>query len=274
VFVVDNNSTDNTKEVARRHESGASIPIKYVFERVQGKSPALNAGIQAGLGELVAMIDDDEQVAVDWLECISKLFENHGLDFAGGPYRPEWGAEKPDWITKECGGIVGWVDGGEVEQSYGTSYNGTLNGGNAVIRRSVLEQIGPFNTSLGRTPKGLLTGEDAEMLGRLLASGFIGKYVPDLVIYHYVPPQRMTRRYHRLWSWGHGTSMGIIGRTTKSGVAELLGIPRWQIRHAAVGLARAVKGSLGLENAATTFQGELRIWNLAGYINGRFFAKI
>ena len=52
-------------------------------------------------------------------------------------------------------------------------------GGNAVIRRSMLEKVGPYKTWLGRTDKGLLSGEDEDMYHRLLAAGARGFTYPS-----------------------------------------------------------------------------------------------
>ncbi|MGI9074355.1 MAG: glycosyltransferase family 2 protein, partial [Bryobacteraceae bacterium] len=90
VFVVDNNSKDNTREVVRAYQVKQALAIEYVFQPVQGRSAALNAGIQAGTGQLVAMLDDDEQVAVDWFHVLADKFENSDVDFIGGPYLPQW----------------------------------------------------------------------------------------------------------------------------------------------------------------------------------------
>jgi glucosyl-dolichyl phosphate glucuronosyltransferase len=272
VFVVDNNSKDNTAEVVRAYQEQVSF-LRYIFEAQQGSSAALNAGIRAGTGELVAMINDDEEVDIHWFEIIHELFQNTSFDFAGGPYQPRWSAEKPDWVSKEFGGVLGWVDGGDTVQQYGPTFDGMLMGGNAVIKRCVLDRAGPYNTDLGRI-EGLGACEDEDMFQRLLANGFRGLYVPDLVIYHYIPAERMTRRYHRRWYWRRGTSMGILARTTKANATEVFGIPRWKIRYAAAGAWRALKGMLRLERSSEAFWGELRVWDLAGYINGKFFRSI
>jgi glucosyl-dolichyl phosphate glucuronosyltransferase len=272
VFVVDNNSKDETAEVVRAYQQ--RLPwLRYIFETQQGSSAALNAGIRGGTGELVAMINDDEEVDVHWFEVIQELFQNTSFDFAGGPYRPRWGAGKPDWVCKEFGAVVGWVDGGDTAQQYGPAFAGMLMGGNAVIKRNVLNKVGPYNTTLGRI-EGLGACEDEDMFQRLLAKGFRGLYVPDLVIYHHIPAERMTRRYHRRWCWGRGTSMGILARTTKANATELFGIPRWKIRYAAVGAWRALKGRLRSEGSNEAFWGELRVWDLAGYIHGKFFRSV
>ena len=71
-------------------------------------------------------------------------------------------------------------------------------GGNAIFRRSVLMKVGLYTTWLGRTDKGLLSGEDEELYGRLLASGAKGMYLPNLKIYHYVVPERLTKIFSQL----------------------------------------------------------------------------
>jgi glycosyltransferase involved in cell wall biosynthesis len=271
VVIVDNNCRDNTADVVREFQKRGALPVLYVEERTQGRAAALNAGIRAGHGELIGMIDDDEEVDRHWFEVIFEIFSKRPVSFIGGPYIPRWGAEKPDWIVKESGGIVGWVDGGDAEKEYGPGFDGILMGGNAVIRRSALEQVGLYNTALGRTNKGLMSCEDQDIFERFLERGLKGIYVPRLRIHHHVPPERMTKAYHRRWCWGRGTSLGILARTKKQGVVEFLGIPRWQIRHAAIGFVQAMKGLVGLENPTKAFQGELRVWDLAGYIYGRYF---
>lgn len=273
VYVVDNNSKDNTAEVVQGYQRRFPVSLRYVLETEQGSSPALNAGIRAGTGDLIGMINDDEEVDIHWFEVIHEFFSNSSFDFAGGPYQPNWGAEKPDWISKESGGIVGWVDAGDVRREYGDGFGGMLMGGNAIIRRNVLDQVGLYDVTLGRTDKGLGCYEDEHMYRRLIAGGFKGMYLPELIIYHFIPPERMTREYHRKWCWGLGNSMAVLARMQKSDVPELFGIPRWQIRHAAIGLLRALKGSVGLESSRAAFEGELRVWTLAGLINGKLFRK-
>jgi glycosyltransferase involved in cell wall biosynthesis len=111
VFVVDNNSKDDTAQVVKAYQQQVSF-LRYIFEMQRGSSAALNAGIRAGTGELVAMINDDEEVDVHWFEVIYELFRNTSFDFAGGPYQPRWSAEKPNWVSKEFAEYsAGWMAG-------------------------------------------------------------------------------------------------------------------------------------------------------------------
>ena len=43
-------------------------PLRYVFEREQGRSPALNAGIRLAQGDIIVTTDDDVRVEPDWLD--------------------------------------------------------------------------------------------------------------------------------------------------------------------------------------------------------------
>jgi glucosyl-dolichyl phosphate glucuronosyltransferase len=273
VWVVDNNSHDATPDVVAEYREKFPVPLHYIAETVQGLSPAMNAGIRASSGDLIGLINDDEEIDEHWYEVIQRIFTTTGYSFLGGPYIPRWGGEKPEWVVPEFGAVVGWVEAGGLPREYGDGFHGILMSGNAIVRRSAFEKVGLYDVALGRTNEGLLSCEDEDMFGRLLSAGLRGLYSPELIIHHYVPPERLTQRYHRQWCWGQGISKGVLARTRSSGVVEVMGIPRWQIRQAFSGLVRAAKGKMGLAPQAAAFEGELRVWSLIGYINGRYFRK-
>ena len=60
IAVVDNNSRDETHGVVTARMSGTGSRVRYLREERQGRSFALNCGIAATSGDLVAMVDDDE----------------------------------------------------------------------------------------------------------------------------------------------------------------------------------------------------------------------
>src|SRR3954466_1676472 len=59
VIVVDNNSTDNTRQVIEAFVAASRCSVRYVCERQQGVSHARNAGIAASTAPLLAFFDDD-----------------------------------------------------------------------------------------------------------------------------------------------------------------------------------------------------------------------
>jgi glycosyltransferase involved in cell wall biosynthesis len=274
VTVADNNSKDETRQVVADYATKSGIQINYVFEQKQGRSHALNAGITATKGDLIGMIDDDEEIAESWYERIHEAFGAGGVDFIGGPYFPRWGAPQPAWLPEGYRAVIGWIDGGREVLVYGENYDGVLMGGNAVITRSMLEKVGLYATSLGRTAKRLLAGEDEEMTERLLAAGARGLYLPDLIIYHHIPPERLTKRYHRRWCFWRGVSLGVMDRARQEPVAYLLGVPRYLYGSAAHGILRTGRSMFGKKSsAAQGFSGELAVWDLAGFFYGKHFYK-
>jgi glycosyltransferase involved in cell wall biosynthesis len=270
VIVVDNNSTDATRETVldRQREFGGRL--EYVFERRQGRSFALNAGIAAAGGDLVGMIDDDEEIDGRWFKIIHSQFGQPGLDFIGGPYVPRFEVPAPGWLPLDYPAVIGSIDGGEKITGYGSSYPGILMGGNAVIRRSVLDAVGSYKTSLGRTRTRLLAGEDEDMYRRLLASGATGLYIPELIIYHRVPAERLTKRYFRRWCFWRGVSRGVLDRESPAKAVYLAGVPRWLYGKAARGLLSNLAATFRRRTApAEFFSNELAIWDLAGFFYGK-----
>ena len=274
ITVVDNNSRDNTKEVVEEYARRFPGRVNYVFEKQQGRSAALNAGIAATCNELIGMIDDDEEIEPHWYRVVHAAFAEDEVAFVGGPYVPRWPGEPPQWIPRDYGGVVGWVDGGNERVQFGQDYPGILMGGNAVIRRSVLQAVGPYNTSLGRTDKHLLSGEDEDMYHRLLHAGAKGFYIPEMIIYHKISPDRLTKKYFRSWCFWRGVSLGLLEKTRKQSVAYLFGVPRWQYKSAARGLVSALTGLIiSPKEERQAFASELALWDFLGLFYGRHFRR-
>ena len=275
ITVVDNRSTDGTAELVESFMPRFDGRLRYLFEGKPGRSHALNTGIAASTADLVGMIDDDEEVDRSWLQTIATAFEDPTTDFIGGPYLPVWGGVRPDWIGNAYGSVIGWVDSGQAIQQFGRGSDAMLMGGNAVIRRSVLERVGPYSGDLGRTPGGrLLSCEDEDMFARLLAIGARGFYRPDLVIHHYVAPERLTKKYFRRWCFWRGVSQGTIDRRRPAAVPYLLGVPRYIIGSAVRGTFDLVRALFTRREPARIFKNELAWWDLAGFIYGKHFYGI
>jgi glucosyl-dolichyl phosphate glucuronosyltransferase len=274
VTVVDNNSTDNTRQVVEEWSQKFGGRLNYVFESRQGRSSALNAGIRSTDGDLVGMIDDDEEIDERWFTRVQDAFSQPDVDFVGGPYVPKWGASPPAWLPMNYVGVIGWIDGGNRVVPFDENYPGILMGGNAVLTRSIFERVGLYKTSLSRTGKRLLAGEDEDMYQRLREARARGFYLPDLIIHHYVPPERLTKRYFRKWCFWRGVSRGVLDREKQSPEVHLAGVPRWlygeAMRSAMRMSKRAIKRTV---QPAEHFSDELAMWDLAGFFYGRHFYR-
>ena len=275
VTVIQSNCTDHTAELV--HQFAVAYPgrITTLIQRRPGKSRALNTGIAATRGNLIGMIDDDEEIDRRWYHVVAQAFRDPSLDFIGGPYIPRWGTAPPDWIPPDYHAVVGAVDSGPEPRRYGADFPGILKGGNAVIRRQMLEEVGPYAEWLG--PAGdarLLSCEDEEIYQRLLKSGAHGQYLPTLIVYHNVASERLTRTYHRRWCFWRGVSRGMMDRVHPMPVRYLAGVPRFMFGRAARGLTRLVRCVTEGESRQMSLGDELPLWDLAGYFYGKHFCSI
>jgi glycosyltransferase involved in cell wall biosynthesis len=274
VTVVDNNSKDETRGVVEEQKETFDGRLGYVFEAKQGRSHALNTGIGLTTGDLIGLIDDDEEVDAGWFETIYETFGKEDVDFIGGPYIPVWGAEPPPWLPATYVGVIGWVDGGEEVVPFGDAYPGILMGGNAVLTRSIVSEIGLYSTALGRTDKHLLSCEDRDLYMRLIASGAKGFYIPDLKIYHYIPPERLTKKYFRRWCFWQAVSMTTIDATYPVSKVYVLGVPRWFYGLAARRFFGSARELLRRPRSSPqVFSAELAVWEIAGFFYGKHFYR-
>lgn len=237
VLVVDNNSTDQTREVVERRRGAYPAPLRYLFEGRQGKSNALNAGTSAAHARIIVFTDDDVHVAPDWLaSAVRPLLERRDVDYTGGPVRPIWGAPPPAWLNPagNLGGTIAVKDHGPEPFVFEDRLKTPL-GVNMAVKRSLIETIGGFRPDLGRNGQALLGQEQAEFFYRSREVGARGLYVPAMGLDHVVPASRLTRAYFRRWWYWKGVSHARVhqlhGRTELNvdvrRVPRVLGIPRF-----------------------------------------------
>lgn len=78
VIVVNNNSTDRTDEVARRH--GARV----VFEKLPGYGRAYQAGFAAAQSDILVTLDGDGQYPIQDVPRLVRILLERNLDFLSG----------------------------------------------------------------------------------------------------------------------------------------------------------------------------------------------
>lgn len=237
VVVVDNNSSDRTREVVQARVASYPVPLRYMREERQGKSNALNTALAAIASDAIAFTDDDVRVPPGWLDALTApLFARADIDYTGGPVRPMWERPKPRWLDErgDLGGTIAVKDHGPEPFIFEEAARTPL-GVNMCVRGPVFDRIGGFRPDLGRSGGSLLGQEQAEFFCRSRAAGVRGLYVPAAGLDHFVPAARLTRTYFwRWWFWKgvsharlhriHGvTELGIV----LSRVPHVFGIPRY-----------------------------------------------
>lgn len=236
VTVVDNNSTDGTRATVEKLKSKfTNIELEYIFEARQGKSYALNTGIERSRGELLSGVDDDVAIAENWFVELEKVFRSRWdeLDFVGGKILPEWENDSiPDWIEPLKDGVISWRDYGDEEWRYSFE-TPMLTGAHCVFKREIFNEIGLLVHGVGPSGKNLMVCDDDIVYDKLLSAGKIGCYIPQLVVYHFVPEFRVSKSYYRQWCFAAGASKQLMDSQYKALTeAKLFGVPRWMYRSA------------------------------------------
>lgn len=217
IIVVDNGSSDRTKEVVRQRLNNPLV--KYVYEPELGLSVARNRGARETNAPILAYLDDDAVASPQWLRVIVEAYrENAKLAIAGGKVTlilPE-GQHLPKWLNKEMAGALGSYDLGE-KIVYLDNPNLTPRGLNYSLRSSFLSEIGGFDPNLGRVGNNLLSNEELLMTELALDKGWQVAYLPEALAAHNVAPERLQPKWFINRTWWQGVSEcyreEIAGRT-------------------------------------------------------------
>jgi len=212
LIVVDNRSTDDTRQVVEHAATWYPFPVRYVFEQEEGKYAALNAGIKAAHGAVIAATDDDARFEADWLERAIDGLHRHECEFVGGRVLPIWGGPKPVWLDEHSGlhaKVIALLDHGPAVREFGRGISWPL-GVNVAYRRDVFDRVGFFDTRLGRKTGTLRNQAQREWHLRARAMEARGFYLPDMVVHHLVAAARLTKRYFRRWLYWHGISRALL----------------------------------------------------------------
>jgi glucosyl-dolichyl phosphate glucuronosyltransferase len=281
-IVVDNNSTDGTRQVVEAAATGFPVPLRYLFEREQGRSPALNAGIRAAQGDIIVTTDDDVRVEADWLDRAAEGLERLGCDYVGGRVLPIWGGPRPAWLPNRGGkhwAVIALLDYGRQPIEFGAR---VPLGVNMAFRRSAFERAGLLDPQTGRKAGTLLGQEVREWCIRARAAGLRGFYVPEMVVQHIIPASRLNKAYFRRWFYWRGISraklyekagldMEAPERTTIDfrTVPHVFGVPRYLYRKALSSVVTWITAALR-GDAVTAFDHELWVWFFAGIVRQRW----
>jgi glycosyltransferase involved in cell wall biosynthesis len=258
LLVVDNNSTDSTQEVVGKFTATVAFPVRYIFEKRQGRSAALNAGIAGAKGEVIVFTDDDVILRPDWLSNLKRTFDDFNCAAVAGKVVPQWNHAKPDWLEMDGHFAVTNFDLGDELKEVKVPPLGA----NSAFRREVFGKYGLFRLDLGvRGSEHTITCDDTEFGERLIRGGEKIVYCPTAIVYHPVDPNRTTKKYFLSWYYYNGVSLTRTAGLPRDGVFWL-GIPRWLFRELLTSLA---KWTLSLPGKRR-FQRKLRAYRSVGNI--------
>ena len=187
VLLIDNGSTDSSALVIENFFRQTPVAGCALSVGERGKARALNRGLQAARGEVLAFTDDDVEVPPGWLSAAYRFAcEDRHYAAATGPVRlPPHVHDREILERVRLLRTLPLFDLGPSRQETKHLY-----GCNMVVRRQALERIGGFDERLGPGASGL--HEDGDVARRLRAAGERILYLPELEMFHTVDPERLT----------------------------------------------------------------------------------
>jgi glucosyl-dolichyl phosphate glucuronosyltransferase len=198
IVVVDNNSCDRTSEVVADFSRRYANRFRYVFEPQPGLSVARNTGIREARGEIVAFMDDDLTVETTWLQNLTAGLRSGDCVGAGGRILPERAFSPPRWLSVESRYALAPLALFDLGPG-ACQLTEAPCGANMAFRKEMFKKYGGFRADLGRRPGSLMSNEDTEFGGRLLAAGEPLRYEPSAVVYHPVLENRLQKKYFLAW---------------------------------------------------------------------------
>jgi glucosyl-dolichyl phosphate glucuronosyltransferase len=230
VIIVDNASSDNTRQVVEEWASKAPVAVQYVFESRAGVSYARNAGVAAARGELLLFLDDDILIDPEWLVELRKTFEETGCMGVAGRIWLHWECPEPGWIAADTSRrfhkLLGELDFGperiRIERA--------ANGANMAARASAFQKYGLFRTNVGVGGSHPTAGGDTEFFRRLVDGGDVVVYCPNAAVGHRVYSHQARMAYFRSRYFRYGRYR-VITRGPEPSAHKILGVPRHLFRN-------------------------------------------
>ena len=159
IIVVNNASTDRTREIALRYPG-----VRVVDEPRKGLTFARQAGFAASTGELIANIDSDSRLTPGWLDKVMAAFaetpknpERPLVSFSGPFLYFDLTASQRVFVHVFY--MMAWCT--YAMNRYILRVGSMVQGGNFVVSRTGLDAIGGFNTAI------TFYGEDTDIARRL-----------------------------------------------------------------------------------------------------------
>lgn len=175
IIVVDNDSSDTTRAVARDQLAGVDNGEVVDEREIQSSYAARNTGIEHSSGEILAFLDADMSVPATWLAELVAAFERTDAAYLGCRVRLYCPLSEPTLVAK-------------YDRAFGFPVEFYLETQNFVptcclaVTRTVVADVGPFDPRL--TSSG-----DLEFGQRVARAGYDQHFASDLVVFH---PTRTT----------------------------------------------------------------------------------
>lgn len=215
VFVVDNGSGSLPDAICAAHPG-----VTLLHEPTPGPGPARNRGITAASGAILAFIDADCLADPDWLAQAEAVMADPDAEILGGDVRIAY--ENPARLTS----LEAYESVYAYRMDRYIAREGFTGTGNLVVRRAVLDDVGPF--------AGIGVAEDRDWGQRATAKGYRIRYVAGMKVYH--PARKSLSELCTKWdrqsahdyvkARDNGRWLRFVLKALAMGISPLVELPR------------------------------------------------
>ena len=178
------------------------LPLEAQHYETPGKSRALNRVFEQYPDETAILFDDDIRVEPGSIAAFQHVWSDIGSAraFVCGAVEADYESAPKEWLRPYLPASVnGWKPWTEptwfdVPEALGA---------NISFRVADVLEAGGFSESRG--PGTAARGQESEMQQRLLSDGFRGRYIPEAVVWHFVPKERCDPK----WALDRAYQMGV-----------------------------------------------------------------
>lgn len=189
VVLVDDGSTDNTKEIVSHHPW-----VRAIHQPNMGLSVARNVGAAHATGEIIAYTDSDCMADPDWLYYLVGTLLSGNYAGVGGP---NISPPAQNW-QQAC---VAAAPGGPSHVLLTDVVAEHIPGCNMAFHRWAFEKIGGFD------PEYRKAGDDVDFCWRLQQEGEVIAFSPSAIVWHY---RRFTLKAFRKQQEGYGEAESLL----------------------------------------------------------------
>ena len=213
VILVDNASTDNTKQVAEEvWKRNPVTQLRVIKEEMPGLMNARKRGMENAVFDIVSFIDDDNWVETGWVQKVFGIFAaDEKTGACGGRSEPVFENKKPEWFDEYQSSFA---VGSQADQTgIINDTKGFLWGAGLSFRRSLWNELhdrGFKNITLGREGKKITAGEDTELCYAIRLLGYNIFYSNELLLKHFMPVNRMNINYLEKMCEGFGKAFARL----------------------------------------------------------------
>jgi glycosyltransferase involved in cell wall biosynthesis len=215
IILVDNCSTDNTKDAAiiLWNKLNSNIPLIIVEEFTPGQAFARKKGVKMAKYEYLIFCDDDNWLMPNYLKVAYEILSsNPDIGALGGQGIGVADIEFPYWWDDYKDG---YAVGKQLDKSGFVKHRGYVWGAGIVLRKSLINKLFSENIpSLlsGRNGEKLNSGDDSEICYRILINKQSIYYDERLIFKHYMDSNRLTWEYKNRLFEGHIASHAVLSK--------------------------------------------------------------